>query len=520
MISSSNHFNLFPDPPIIATKPVRKPPTPLDVWIRDPKKKKPAYDQPSLIPMPMTGDSTYTNGSLPKPPVNRRKQPQPEKPSFKHKYTNDKSFDPDVKQIRQEDLLSVLCESKIHFVGESLIFSFDKSSFLTPQSSSSDAQSIWLKDMAAYLNHLLPYQLPSSTSSNLFSTSDSSYPSSLLKPGVRSFLTDLLDECANPTLQLFQSHCIDTVIRNIGMQLPVAGYLIMLQVLNRASPDVTRDNATVFTESIRVNKPRANVVIPLLWIACQSMVSSNAARHAASLWSIICQPMTGAANSTSPNIKSYNEFAINCLEIILRSTSITNDPEFKVSSDSFAIILDFLTAMSSSTLLGKRAAMLLPLLRSSALKPSSDPVNVKDIFSYYLKRLNENPGSTAQREEVMKVLTQCLIAHEDVGDHWIKLDQHRISNGSCMLLTHIANSNDSAKMSLTSAVSHFRALLEPGNGNSSNKSTAAASNAILVSCTFFCPLGTRVCVCLCCSCLQRYMCLRHWRLLAPGGRTR
>ena len=444
---------------MVATKPKKPAPTALDAFIRDPKKKKPAYDMPSFIPV--TEAANRSNGSAsgdqqppPKPASRKsRQQAPPSGPPPKRRFTSDKSFDPDIVSIRLDDLLRVFSESRIHFA---------------------DTQSIWLKDMAAYLNHLLPYELSDPTAC-FRKNNDANYPCSLLKSDVRAFLRELLEDCTNPTLQLFQSHCVETVIRNMGMQRPVAGYMIMMQVMGQEFPDVSISNMQLFIESVNVNRPRPAVSIPLCWLAQQSMQSSPP--DAARMWSQLIAPLTGSSNSA--NIKSYNEFAIHCLHLLL--SMLARDPESRVTPSSYNAIFDFLACQKSNVNNSSKVMPLFPKLRAAALRKESDPAAVTEIFTHFLRRLSD---SSAHREEVKNVLLDCLLASEETFAHWITVEK-KYTNGSSLLLEHLSESGLLHKLPqklFLQTISQLKATAE----SSDNRTDASERSlqAIGVSCSF------------------------------------
>lgn len=390
---------------MVATKPKKPAPTALDAFIRDPKKKKPVYDMPSFVPMESSRTPVPANGSAgrqAKP--NKKPKPQPELPA-KRRFTGDKSFDPDVRQVKLDDLVRVFGESRIHFA---------------------DTQSIWLKDMAAYLNHLLPYELsePAFRKNN-----DPNYPSSLLKAEIRSFLREMLEDCANPTLQLFQSHCVETVIRNMGLQRPVAGYMVMLQVLGHEFPDVTVANMRTFVESVNVNRPRPAVAVPLCWLALQSMQSSPS--HAAAMWTQLLSPLTGSSNAA--HVRAYNDFAIHSLEVML--LKLSTDRDSRISPSSFTAIFDFLSHQKSSSNAG-RAVPLFPMLVAASLRTDTEFSVLCEIFNHFLRRLSD---ASASKEEVRDVLLHCLLTGEEMFHHWVTVE-HKFTNGSSLLLGHLSES--------------------------------------------------------------------------------
>ena len=204
-----------------------------------------------------------TNSS---PQVTRRSNGnnRPAASTAKRKSTDDPSFEIDLKNIRYADVSHVYAESRIHF----------------PESTT-----VWLKDMTGYLNHKMPYVL----SSTFFKDTRSDFPSGLLHKDVSWFLCQILEDCPEPTLQLFQSYCLESLVRSISMKTPAPGYIIMLQLLGLIRPTVTFENVTCFADALSSNKRRSKVTNALCWIVNQSLKKPSAI--SVMMWRNVLQPV-------------------------------------------------------------------------------------------------------------------------------------------------------------------------------------------------------------------------------------
>lgn len=429
----------------------------MGAFLRDPnpKKKKPSYDLPSGIPVDVNrpfaqGNGTNGHKQTQQQNNNKKSKAKAVDPPAKQRFTGDKSFEPDVRSVQLSDLMKVYHESQVHFA---------------------DAPSIWLKDMAAYLNHLLPFQLSEPA---FRSRPDPGYPSCLLKNDVRSFIRQILESCANPTLQLFQSHCMETVVRNIGLQRPTAGYLMMLQLMGQEFPDVTHSNIQRFIDARIVNKPRPEVSLTLCWIVLQAIRSDP--EHGSSMWRTMMLPMTGSSLNSS-TVRTYNEFAVHSLETYVNEFS--DGSNVRMTPTEFCAMFDFLSvqrSLPSNSPLVPRLNSLFPRLRSLASRtwtsksatsqsPQKDQQSkqVCEVFSEFLHRLSVGHGA---RDQVKGVLQDCLLADEQVFSHWRSIhDQGRDVNGSQMLLQHISESGMTGKLNhkaVTETMTYFRASLLGG----------------------------------------------------------
>lgn len=117
-------------------------------------------------------------------------------------------------------------------------------------------------------------------------------------------LQNLLDECQEPTLKLFQEHCLEIISKNMSKGLPTMGYRIFLQILARSNPEITLQNSKIFLIHQATIKSRPDACLTLLWIVSQSM--TNNVSYSFKLWQEIFFPLL--------TLKQFTKYCMQILE--------------------------------------------------------------------------------------------------------------------------------------------------------------------------------------------------------------
>lgn len=128
---------------------------------------------------------------------------------------------------------------------------------------------------------------------------------SFLPKSVVVSLRNLMDECPDPTLQLFQEHCLEIIFKNMSKGLPTLGYRLFLQILGRSNPQISLKNVKIFLIHQATIKSRPDACLTLLWIASQSMSVSDLP-NAFYLWQEIFFPLL--------TLKQYTKYCLSTLE--------------------------------------------------------------------------------------------------------------------------------------------------------------------------------------------------------------
>ena len=358
-----------------ATFVVDNKPSPFDVFIQDNKPVKGKH----IIPVPLQPTETKenvngkANGNL----VDKKKKVKSTKQkehSVKKKFTTNPSFEPDVKRISGGDIQALLVESKTHFP---------------------DSKSIWLKDVTAYLNSLIQYEVVDP----VFSGKPANYPACLLKKEVVQEVTGLFDECSTQTLQLFQEYCLETVIKNLNsLKLPILGYLVILQILAEYQPNITLINIKHFSDGKVSTKGSQETTLTLLWIIKQAII--NDPGNGLKLWFDVFYPVAIK--------KPYIDFSVYCLEQFLKTReNKKSKKELNLPSKVFFTIFDFILGHQGLPIAqSKRYKDCLPSLKTIVITKNNEKLD--EFFLQFLIR-SEGKGTTKQqKEESVSGCRECI----------------------------------------------------------------------------------------------------------------
>jgi hypothetical protein len=352
----------------------KREPTAMDQFIKSEKKPKVNYDR--ILMSDNSKETPKENGKAngtveksKKPKLHKSGQPPPPKKRF----TSDKSFENDVKKITVNDIRSMLTESKTHFP---------------------DSKSLWLKDIAVYINTLIPYEV----TDPIFTGKPENYPMCLLKKEVVQEIKDLFDECTSPTLQLFHEFCIETVVRCMSkLVLPTAGYLAVIQILAQSNPEIASNNVQRLVDARTSYKSKHPIGLTLMWIALQS--ARNDLDNGLRLWYDVIYPLLPS--------RAFTDYSITCIEVILES--IKNSKNYKnvqISKRLFFELFDFILGCHGlSKLNSQRLKKVLESLEHIFIQKNED--NLEEFFLQLLTR-QEGKYSTNYLQEVMSCIKQCV----------------------------------------------------------------------------------------------------------------
>ncbi|RWS25357.1 transmembrane protein 214-like protein [Leptotrombidium deliense] len=318
-----------------------------------------------------------------------------------------KSLEECIKEIKVNDLVTILGEVKAKFP---------------------DNPSIWLKDLASFINQLIVADIPDP----LFPGKQTNYPMCLLPKDVFKHISTLFNECTKPTLQLFQDHCFQEIISHMSRgNSSVAGYRLILQCLGHTHPEVTINNLQriiVFRES---HQNRPPICLSLLWCALQAGYRNL--NHGLKIWMELVFPVMG--------MKSYSKYAIESLDTLLReSKDLKKKSEEVFGVREFFLILDF--AFASSGLQGNLQSLFRELygqlkILAFGVNPSQ---NLRNFFPSFLLRLNPQ-ASENLKQELLSNLEYCLTNDIHCFNVWRQLYTKNLLQSSILLQHLLININ-------------------------------------------------------------------------------
>uniref|UniRef100_A0A8C2RX38 Transmembrane protein 214 n=1 Tax=Capra hircus TaxID=9925 RepID=A0A8C2RX38_CAPHI len=172
------------------------------------------------------------------------------------------------------------------------------------QSVFSGNPSVWLKDLASYLNYKL--QVPPSEPT--LSQHPHDYPYSLVSRELRGIIRGLLAKAAG-SLELFFDHCLFTMLQELD-KTPgesLHGYRICIQAILQDKPKIVTTNLGKFLELLRSHQSRPAKCLTIMWALGQAGFTNLT--EGLRVWLGIMLPVLG--------IKSLSPFAIAYLDRLL-----------------------------------------------------------------------------------------------------------------------------------------------------------------------------------------------------------
>ncbi|XP_012869247.1 PREDICTED: transmembrane protein 214 isoform X1 [Dipodomys ordii] len=283
--------------------------------------------------------------------------------------------------------------------------------------------SIWLKDLASYLN----YKLQAPRNEPTLSQHTHDYPYSLVSPELRGIIRGLLTKAAG-SLELFFDHCLFTMLQELD-KTPgesLHGYRICIQAILQDRPKIATANLAKFLELLRSHQSRPTKCLTIMWAMGQAGFSSLT--EGLKVWLGIMLPVLG--------IKSLSPFAIAYLDrLFLMHPNLTKGFGVIGPKDLFPL-LDFAYMPNNSLTpsLQEQLCQLYPRLKVLAFgaKPES---TLHTYFPSFLSRAT--PSCPAgMKKELLSSLTQCLTVDPLSTSVWRQLYPKHLSQSS-LLLEHL-----------------------------------------------------------------------------------
>ncbi|XP_028352566.1 transmembrane protein 214 isoform X1 [Physeter macrocephalus] len=329
------------------------------------------------------------------------------------------------------------------------------------QSVFSGNPSVWLKDLASYLNYKL--QVPPSEPTLSQHTHD--YPYSLVSRELRGIIRGLLAKAAG-SLELFFDHCLFTMLQELD-KTPgesLHGYRICIQAILQDKPKIATMNLGKFLELLRSHQSRPAKCLTIMWALGQAGFASLT--EGLRVWLGIMLPVLG--------IRSLSPFAIAYLDrLLLMHPNLTKGFGMIGPKDLFPL-LDFAYMPNNSLTpsLQEQLCQLYPRLKVLAFgaKPES---TLHTYFPSFLSRAT--PGCPPEmKKELLSSLTECLTVDPLSTSVWRQLYPKHLSQSS-LLLEHLLRSWEripkKTQKSLQETIQSFKLTNQDllGKGSCSNQ---------------------------------------------------
>ncbi|XP_042659137.1 transmembrane protein 214 [Tyto alba] len=321
----------------------------------------------------------------------------------------------------------------------------DKSQSVFPEN-----PSVWVKDLASYLN----YKLQAPRSDPVLSQHPHDYPYCLVGKELRSIIRSLLGRSSG-VLELFFDHCIYTMLQELD-KTPgesLHGYRICIQAVLLDRPKIATMNLGKYLEVLRSHQNRPAKCLTVLWALGQAGFTDL--HEGLKVWLGVMLPVLG--------IKALSPYAVAYLDRLLVMHPNLTKGFGMIGPKDFFPLLDF-AFMPNNSLppsLQEQLRRLYPRLKVLAFgaKPET---SLHTYFPSFLSRATPScpPG---MKKELLTSMSQCLSLDPLSFSVWRQLYTKHLSQSS-LLLNHLLESWDSSskkvRQSLQETVRSFKVTNE------------------------------------------------------------
>ncbi|XP_066482875.1 transmembrane protein 214 [Tiliqua scincoides] len=350
------------------------------------------------------------------PPPGRRQQQQQKKQNVSRKAP---SVDVGLKQAKFRTLEEALKALDLSELQKEL----DKSMNMFPEN-----PSVWVKDLAGYLN----YKLQAPKSDPTLSPHPHDYPYCLVNKELRSHIKSLLSKSTD-VLELFFDHCIYAMLQELD-KTPgesLHGYRICIQAVILDNPKVATANLNKYLELLRSQQNRPAKCLTIMWALGQAGFADLT--EGLKVWLSIMLPVLG--------IRSLAPYAVASLDRLLMMHPNLTKGFGMIGPKDFFPLLDFafVPNNSLSSSLQEQLRQLYPRLKVLAFgaKPET---TLHTCFPSFLSRTT--PDCPADmKQELLSCLTECLHLDPLSFSVWKQLYIKHLSQSS-LLLNHFLETWD------------------------------------------------------------------------------
>uniref|UniRef100_A0A8C4UM97 Transmembrane protein 214 n=1 Tax=Falco tinnunculus TaxID=100819 RepID=A0A8C4UM97_FALTI len=340
----------------------------------------------------------------------------------------------------------------------------DKSQSVFPEN-----PSVWVKDLAGYLN----YKLQAPRSDPTLSQHPHDYPYCLVSKELKNIIRSLLGRSSG-VLELFFDHCIYSMLQELD-KTPgesLHGYRICIQAVVLDRPKIATMNLGKYLEVLRSHQNRPIKCLTVLWALGQAGFVDL--HEGLKVWLGVMLPVLG--------IKSLSPYAVAYLDRLLMMHPNLTKGFGMIGPKDFFPLLDF-AFMPNNSLppsLQEQLRRLYPRLKVLAFgaKPET---TLHTYFPSFLSRATPScPPS--MKKELLTSMSQCLSLDPLSFSVWRQLYTKHLSQSS-LLLNHLLESWDSngkkVRQSLQETVHSFKVTNEElvARGPNSDQDVAACNAA-------------------------------------------
>ncbi|XP_046877955.1 transmembrane protein 214 [Hypomesus transpacificus] len=286
--------------------------------------------------------------------------------------------------------------------------------------------SVWVKDLAGYLNH----KLTAPDTEPTLSSYAHDYPYCLAGKELQNVIKGLIGRCSD-TLPDFFDHCVYTMLRELDKHTgeSLHGYRVCIQAILQDKPRIATQNLVEYLELLRSVQNRPVKCLTIMWALGQA--GFHDLSHGLRVWLGIMLPVLG--------VKALSSYAIAYLErLLLLHTNLTKGFGIMGPKEFFPL-LDFAympkNALSPS--LQEQLRRLYPRLKVLAfgVKPES---TLHTYLPSFLSRATPHCPNDMKRE-LLSSMTECLCVDVQSLGVWRQLYTKHLPQSS-LLLKHLLKS--------------------------------------------------------------------------------
>ncbi|XP_041831329.1 transmembrane protein 214 [Melanotaenia boesemani] len=329
-----------------------------------------------------------------------------------------------------------------------------------------DNPSVWVKDLAGYLNlHLTAPEKEPTLSSY---THD--YPYSLTGKELRGVIKGLIGRCSN-VLSDFFDHCVYSMLRELDRQSgePLHGYRVCIQAILQDKPKLATQSLPEYLEMLRSVQNRPVKCLTIMWALGQAGFYDLS--QGLRVWLGIMLPVLG--------VKSLSSYAIAYLErLLLLHANLTKGFGIMGPKEFFPLLdFAFMPKNALSQSLQEQLRRLYPRLKVLAFgaKPES---TLHTYLPSFLSRATPHCPDDMKRE-LLSSMTECLCVDVQSLGVWRQLYTKHLPQSS-LLLNHLLKSWNilppKLRKNLEETIQSFRVTNEEMKGTTESQDLQECNN--------------------------------------------
>lgn len=280
--------------------------------------------------------------------------------------------------------------------------------------------SVWLKDMASYLN--LELHLQEKDPVLVGPPVDSPY--SYLPASVQKLMTNVLAKCPLEVQSLFFEHCVRAMITDFNKGLSTYGYRVCIQCVAFHQPKSVMPDLQKYLEMIRANQKSPAFCLRVIWSVVQP--GHKDLSRGLEIWEQVLFPLLG--------IRSLTNYIITCRENLFSCHDNLTSAYQAIGMREYFSYLDLVFRPNPclSSAAQKRLLALYPKIKTIAFGNYS---NMVSFFPSLLARLG-NSCPKALQDELLACLVTCLMKDNRCYTPWRQMyTKHLVQ--SAMLMQHL-----------------------------------------------------------------------------------